>query len=223
MKKLIIAIIVVVSTILFGVYALPPIIAENATTTETVTKDVIIPYNTESTYDNTLREGVTKTVQEGKNGKGTATYVYTKKGGKIQKKTTTDETVIEAPITEKIVIGTKKYYTCSNGKEYDTVAAKDECEKRVAWEEMKNKALKECRADSSKFNCWFDNYPGTYVHWSYYTYSTPSYNVPSYNVPSYTPSVSPSFRTGAICRDGWRSSATGRGACSHHGGVSYWL
>jgi hypothetical protein len=32
-----------------------------------------------------------------------------------------------------------------------------------------------------------------------------------------------SYRTGAICRDGWQSSATGRGACSHHGGVSEWL
>lgn len=31
------------------------------------------------------------------------------------------------------------------------------------------------------------------------------------------------YRVGAICRDGWRSSATGRGACSHHGGVSEWL
>ena len=30
-------------------------------------------------------------------------------------------------------------------------------------------------------------------------------------------------RIGAICRDGTRSSATGRGACSHHGGVSRWL
>jgi hypothetical protein len=30
-------------------------------------------------------------------------------------------------------------------------------------------------------------------------------------------------RTGAICEDGWKSSATGRGACSHHGGVDYWL
>lgn len=29
-------------------------------------------------------------------------------------------------------------------------------------------------------------------------------------------------RTGAICLDGWRSSATGSGACSHHGGVSHW-
>ena len=30
-------------------------------------------------------------------------------------------------------------------------------------------------------------------------------------------------RTGAVCRDGTHSSATGSGACSHHGGVSYWL
>lgn len=30
-------------------------------------------------------------------------------------------------------------------------------------------------------------------------------------------------RTGAKCRDGSNSSATGRGACSHHGGVSYWI
>lgn len=30
-------------------------------------------------------------------------------------------------------------------------------------------------------------------------------------------------RTGAICRDGWQSSATGQGACSHHGGVARWI
>jgi hypothetical protein len=30
-------------------------------------------------------------------------------------------------------------------------------------------------------------------------------------------------RIGCICRDGWHSSATGRGACSHHGGVDHWL
>lgn len=29
-------------------------------------------------------------------------------------------------------------------------------------------------------------------------------------------------RTGAVCGDGWISSTTGRGACSHHGGVDYW-
>jgi hypothetical protein len=30
-------------------------------------------------------------------------------------------------------------------------------------------------------------------------------------------------RVGAICKDGTRSSATGTGACSGHGGVNYWL
>ena len=29
-------------------------------------------------------------------------------------------------------------------------------------------------------------------------------------------------RIGAKCCDGTNSSATGRGACSHHGGVKYW-
>lgn len=29
-------------------------------------------------------------------------------------------------------------------------------------------------------------------------------------------------RIGAICKDDTSSTATGRGACSHHGGVSCW-
>ena len=32
-----------------------------------------------------------------------------------------------------------------------------------------------------------------------------------------------SQRIGAICDDGWRSYSTGRGTCSHHGGVDRWL
>lgn len=30
-------------------------------------------------------------------------------------------------------------------------------------------------------------------------------------------------RIGAICEDGWRSSSTGVGTCSWHGGVDYWI
>jgi hypothetical protein len=45
--------------------------------------------------------------------------------------------------------------------------------------------------------------------------------------PTIAPKPSPvpasGVRIGAICRDGTRSSATGRGACSHHGGVDHWL
>lgn len=32
----------------------------------------------------------------------------------------------------------------------------------------------------------------------------------------------PSDRIGAVCKDGTSSTATGSGACSHHGGVDYW-
>ncbi len=31
------------------------------------------------------------------------------------------------------------------------------------------------------------------------------------------------IRVGAICNDGTTSKATGRGACSHHGGVKEWI
>lgn len=37
-----------------------------------------------------------------------------------------------------------------------------------------------------------------------------------------TEQVQRAFRIGARCADGWRSNATGRGACSWHGGVSCW-
>jgi hypothetical protein len=32
----------------------------------------------------------------------------------------------------------------------------------------------------------------------------------------------PRHRIGAACKDGTSSTATGSGACSHHGGVSCW-
>lgn len=50
----------------------------------------------------------------------------------------------------------------------------------------------------------------------------PAY-VPQPSSTSSSPSYSSGVRIGAICRDGWRSTATGSGACSWHGGVSYWL
>jgi hypothetical protein len=37
------------------------------------------------------------------------------------------------------------------------------------------------------------------------------------------PTTGPQVRCGAVCNDGTLSSATGSGACSHHGGVNHWL
>lgn len=181
-------------------------ITSNTITTDTETKTETIFFQTETTYDNTLREGTVNIVQEGKNGSKTVTYLITYKGGKQINKEIQSSKIITEVVNAKKVVGTKKYYTCSNGEEFDTVDAKNECEKRISWETAKNKALAECDADPSKFNCWYDEYPGTYVHWTEYTAPNNS-----------------GYRSGAICRDGTRSYATGRGACSHHGGVSVWL
>lgn len=49
---------------------------------------------------------------------------------------------------------------------------------------------------------------------------TPVYYQPSYNSTYSKPSTG--YRQGAFCRDGSYSYATGRGACSHHGGVDEW-
>ena len=54
------------------------------------------------------------------------------------------------------------------------------------------------------------------IDWTKVVRPTP---VPQYNYPP----PSSGARCGAICNDGWPSSATGRGACSHHGGVRVWL
>jgi hypothetical protein len=50
-----------------------------------------------------------------------------------------------------------------------------------------------------------------------------SYNNFKDNSTSQVETYKPRYRIGAICCDGTRSSATGKGACSHHGGVCQWL
>lgn len=45
---------------------------------------------------------------------------------------------------------------------------------------------------------------------------------PSYNSYYSAPKANTAVRTGAICKDGWRSYSTGSGTCSHHGGVRTW-
>ncbi len=176
------------------------------------TKEEPIKFTTQTFNDENLRRGVKEVRREGQNGLKEVKYeIKTKNGKEISRKPLSTKTITE-PVTQAIALGTKDYYMCSNGVEDESAAEKNECEKRVSWEKTRNSALAECYADSSKTNCWFDEYPGTYIHWTDVAPPRSSYNPGS------------SFgRTGAICRDGWRSYSTGRGTCSHHGGVSYWL
>lgn len=193
----------------FSTFAITGTIASNTPIVKTEEVTETIKYSTSTIYDNNMREGLSELKQEGKNGKKTVTYSVSYKHDKEISRKKESEIIIEPAINEIVVKGTKKYYLCSNGVEYENINDKNECEKRVSWEQQKQTALQECYADSSKFDCWYDEYPGTTLHWSYWDYN----NTPDTN----------SYRSGAICKDGWRSNATGRGACSHHGGVLYWL
>ena len=196
---------VIICSIL-GVFVVGGIAFANIPTTETEEAVEPIHFITNTTYDGNMREGKMEIKQEGKDGSKKVTYEITYKGGKAVSRRKLNETIIIESVAKEVVEGAKKYYRCSNGTEYETLEERDECNKKVAWEKQKNEALAECNADPNKTNCWYDEYPGTTLHWR--TYTAPK---------------SSRYRTGAICRDGWKSSATGRGACSHHGGVAYWI
>lgn len=189
--------------------AIVGVVTSNTPIISTEEKIEAIHYGTKITYDENLREGTTNVTQKGEDGSKNVVYEVATKNGEVIERKKKSETIIKEATDEHITKGTKKYYTCSNGAEYDSLDAKNDCENRINWEKQKNAALQECNNDSSKTNCWYDEYPGTMIHWTTKTY-TPA---PKSN----------GYRTGAICKDGWRSSATGRGACSHHGGVAYWI
>lgn len=53
--------------------------------------------------------------------------------------------------------------------------------------------------------------------------SAPTLAPPPAPPPAPTPAPPTGRRIGAICNDGTHSNATGRGACSHHGGVREWI
>lgn len=199
--------------ILFGCIGILTPITANALKTETsyIQETQTIPYKTQYVNNASIRKGKREVAQKGEDGEKEVEYKITSRRGKTLKSEINKETITKAPVVEIIDIGTKEYYTCSDGTEYETLAEKNECEKKISWTKTKDASLQECYNDPEKFNCWYDEYPGTTIHWSYYTrrYVATSPNA--------------SIRTGAICRDGWRSSATGRGACSHHGGVLRWI
>jgi len=187
------------------------VIDANAVSVETIEVEEKTAYTTEYIYDDTMRAGRAEIKQEGINGKKRVVYEVSKKQGKEITRKKQSEEVISQSQKEIVIKGTKPYYECSDGTDYDSLAEKNECENKIAWTRQRDKALQECNADANKINCWYDDYPGTTLHWE----TKPSYPSRGYS--------SGGNRIGAICRDGWRSNATGRGACSHHGGVSYWL
>lgn len=190
----------------------------NATTTKTESRNEPIYFETKTIYDDTKYTDYSKTQQEGIDGKKIVTYSVVYKNGREEKRTKQSEEIV-TPAQEKIIVkGSKIYYLCSNGARFDSSKEKEECEDKILWTKQRDAELEKCKADANKTNCWYDEYPNIELHYNERTVA-PARNT-TYSKTTVTNS---STRTGAICKDGSRSSATGKGACSHHGGVSYWL
>lgn len=113
----------------FSTFAITGIIASNTPIVKTEEVTETIKYSTSTIYDNNMREGLRELKQEGKNGKKTITYSVSYKHDKEINRKKESETIIEPAINEVVVKGTKKYYLCSNGVEYDNINDKNECEK----------------------------------------------------------------------------------------------
>ena len=204
------AIAIIAAISLIGLASNDPSLSQPKIEIETNTEQVY--FSSRVIEDENLREGTQIVQKSGKHGRKEVQYEVSYVGGKESSRQILNETIITEPSDEIIVVGTKKIYLCSNGVEFESIGEKEECEKRILWENEKNRALLERQNDSSKTKCWYDEYPGTTLHWEYYV-KPRSRQAPN----------NKNGRTGAICRDGTRSSATGRGACSHHGGVARWL
>ena len=80
----------------------------NIVTEETLSYDKKIPYETEKKNDNTLLRGNTKTVQKGKDGNKKVELVIVRQNGKEVSSEIIKETIVEKPVNEIVMVGTKK-------------------------------------------------------------------------------------------------------------------
>lgn len=74
----------------------------------TVTVMESIPFKTEKTESNTLSAGTKKIVEQGVLGQKEVTYKIYSLNGKETKRTVIESTVVAEPVTQKVVVGTKR-------------------------------------------------------------------------------------------------------------------
>lgn len=76
-------------------------------TKEIVTKTEPIKYETETVEDKELNKGDKKVIQKGKQGKREVEYIVTLENGKEKNRSVKSEVIVEKPVTEIVVKGTK--------------------------------------------------------------------------------------------------------------------
>lgn len=76
--------------------------------TEYIVESEDIDFDTKKVNDNSLDQGKTKVIEDGKKGKKEVKYSLTKKNGEVISKDYVSESIIENPITRVVHVGTKK-------------------------------------------------------------------------------------------------------------------
>jgi uncharacterized protein YabE (DUF348 family) len=82
-------------------------------TTSTRTEERDVPFSVEKRNDSSLTKGKTKTIREGKAGRETVTYTQTLHDGNVASESITSTSLIQAPVTKIIAVGTKPKETQS--------------------------------------------------------------------------------------------------------------
>lgn len=170
----------------------------DATITEYQTVAEQVPYKTEYVDDGALDLGVEVVKQEGIDGEKSVKYKISKKiiSGEEISKERVEENTTKSPTPKIVLKGTRRYQYmyCSDGSYY---YYKDDVFNNNSNVGYTHSSQDMCLAEGHGRMTRLADGPPT----------QPTY-----------------YDTGgAICQDGTRSYSTGRGACSWHGGVLYWL
>lgn len=171
------------------------------------TKNEVTPFQTRDETSQTMELGESNITSQGLNGEDEVTYDST--GSILQRIFSQNEvtrkeikrTVITAPVEKVVTNGTLKYQYmyCSDGS-YRYYTDEQFTNPSTGFTSKSEDA---CSKNGNGFKTRIASEPPA---------------------PKYQPSYTNTYNGGgAICRDGWHSYSTGRGTCSWHGGVAYYL
>lgn len=182
---------------------------------ETLTKieTVSVAYDTTSIKKGSLERGQSETKSAGKAGLKENTYQLSTHCGREKDKKLTAEKITQPPVAEEVFTGTRHLERVNQPIPYGT--------KRVpnAYAAEGATGIQTKGQTGTKFV----NYQVSQDEGQPEVRTVVSEGVITPAIDEVVWYGKPRYRVGAICWDGWRSSATGSGACSWHGGVQTWL
>lgn len=211
----VVAKVAIVAALLIGGLAIGGVLTY---TSYTYKEQLSVPYTTKSIEDDTLLTGSKKVVTAGVDGTKSVTYSVTKADGVELSKNIIDDHSIKKPIGAVVRVGILDKKQTNE----DEVIPFDKQQVEDPNSIQGFSSISQAGVNGTKVNTF-----------EILSVKDVTRSKALINAVITKPSISQitkigiNYRVGAICGDGWRSYATGSGACSSHGGVEsgggYWL